>query len=86
MAIKGQSSRKDVKIEKRSIKNISVYLKDVDYNFFMEELDKVNEEFKKNHNNSPFAVMTVSLGQLIKARALNYNHICECHKLDKQVI
>ena len=83
MAIKGQSSRKDVKIEKRSIKNISVYLKDVDYNFLMEELDKVNEEFKKSEL---FSFPTVSLGQLIKARALNYNHICECHKLDKQVI
>ena len=83
MGIKGQSSRKDVKIEKRSIKNISVYLKDVDYNFLMEELDKVNEEFKKSEL---FSFPTVSLGQLIKARALNYNHICECHKLDKQVI
>ena len=71
-------------IEKRSTKNISVYLKNVDYNFLMEELDKVNEEFKKNSIMGE--VMTVSLGQLIKARALNYNHICECHKLDKQVI
>ena len=50
----------------------------------MEELDKVKEEFKKNSIMGE--VMTVSLGQLIKARALNYNHICECHKLDKQVI
>lgn len=86
MAIKGQSSRKDVKIEKRNdqrSRNISLYLKDVDYNFLMDELDKVNEELKKSEL---FSFPTVSLGQLIKARALNYNHICECHKLDKQVI
>jgi hypothetical protein len=54
----------------------------------MEELDKVNEEFKKSElfSLSGGLLTTISLGQLIKARALNYNHICECHKLDKQVI
>jgi hypothetical protein len=71
---------------KKNSKNVSVYLKEVDYNFLMEELDKVNEEIRLSSLHGLGSYRFISLGQLIKGRALNYDHICECHKLDKKVI
>jgi hypothetical protein len=71
---------------KKNSKNVSVYLKEVDYNFLMEELDKVNEEIRLSSLHGLGIYRFISLGQLIKGRALNYDHICECHKLDKKVI
>ena len=71
---------------KKNSKNVSVYLKEVDYNFLMEELDKVNEEIRLSSLHGLGSYRFISLGQIIKGRALNYDHICECHKLDKKVI
>ena len=71
---------------KKNSKNVSVYLKEVDYNFLMEELDKVNEEIRLSSLHGLGIYRFISLGQLIKGRALNYDHICECHKIDKKVI
>ena len=72
---------------KKNSKNVSVYLKEVDYNYLIEELNKVNEEIRTSSPTIPFGIVNfISLGQLIKGRALNYDHICECHKLDKKVI